>query len=142
MFIGHFAVGLAAKRAAPAVSLGVLFMACQLADLIWPSFVLTGLEQVEVEPGNTAFTPLRFVFYPYSHSLVALLGWGALAGVLYSVVRRASGRDALVVALVVLSHWALDALTHRPDMPLTIGDRRVWASGSGITWRRRSSSRA
>ncbi len=121
MFIGHFAVGLAAKRAAPAVSLGVLFMACQLADLIWPSFVLMGLEQVEVDPGNTAFTPLRFVFYPYSHSLLALLGWGGLAGVLYSVVRRASGHDALVVALVVLSHWALDALTHRPDMPLTIG---------------------
>jgi hypothetical protein len=126
MFVGHFAVGLAAKRAAPAVSLGVLFMACQLADLIWPTLVLMGIEQVEVDPGNTAFTPLRFVFYPYSHSLVALLGWGGLTGVMYAIVRRATGRDAVVIALVVLSHWALDALTHRPDMPLTItGSTRV-----------------
>ncbi len=126
MFIGHFGVGLAAKRAAPAVSLGLLFMACQLADLIWPTLVLMGIEQVEVEPGHTAFTPLRFVFYPYSHSLVALLGWGGLTALLYAVIRRASLRDAVVVALVVLSHWALDALTHRPDMPLTItGSARV-----------------
>jgi hypothetical protein len=126
MFIGHFAVALAAKRAAPAVSLGVLFLACQLADLAWPTFVLMGIEQVEVEPGNTAFTPLRFVFYPYSHSLVALLGWGGLTALLYAVIRRASGWDAMVIALVVLSHWGLDALTHRPDMPLTItGATRV-----------------
>jgi hypothetical protein len=126
MFVGHFAVALAAKRAAPAVSLGVLFLACQLADLAWPTFVLMGIEQVEVEPGNTAFTPLRFVFYPYSHSLVALLCGGGLTALLYAVIRRASGWDAMVIALVVLSHWGLDALTHRPDMPLTItGATRV-----------------
>lgn len=126
MFIGHFAVGLAAKRVAPAVSLGVLFLACQLADLTWPTFVLMGIERVVVEPGNTAFTPLRFVFYPYSHSLVALLGWGGLTALLYAVIRRASAWDAMVIALVVLSHWALDALTHRPDLPLTItGPTRV-----------------
>ncbi len=126
MFIGHFAVGLAAKRAVPAVSLGMLFLACQLADLVWPTFVLLGLEEVRVEPGHTAFTPLRFVSYPYSHSLMALAGWGALAAVAYGGRGRATGRSALAIVLVVLSHWALDALTHAPDMPLTVtGTTRV-----------------
>ena len=64
MFIGHFAVSFAAKRAVPSVSLGVLFLAAQLADLVWPTLVLLGVERVEIDPGNTAFTPLNFVFYP------------------------------------------------------------------------------
>ena len=64
MFIGHFALGLAAKRAAPQVSLAVLFAAAQLADVLWPIFVALGLEQVRIAPGNTAFTPLEFVSYP------------------------------------------------------------------------------
>ena len=81
MFIGHFAVALGAKRAMPSVSLGMLFLACQLADLLWPTLLLLGLEVVEIDPGNTAFTPLNFVSYPYSHSLVGLALWSALAGV-------------------------------------------------------------
>ncbi len=126
MFIGHFAVGFAAKRAVPAVSLGMLFFACQLADLVWPNLVLLGIERVDVDRGNTAFTPLDFVSYPYSHSLLALTGWSALVGVLYRLVRCAAKPAAVVVALIVLSHWVLDVLTHRPDMPLTIwGTARV-----------------
>lgn len=71
MFIGHFAVGFGAKRVAPSVSLGTLFLACQLLDLVWPLLVLLGIEVVEIAPGITAVTPLDFTFYPYSHSLVA-----------------------------------------------------------------------
>jgi hypothetical protein len=120
MFIGHFAVGFGAKRAVPAVSLGSLFLACQLADLIWPNLVLLGIERVEIDPGNTAVTPLDFASYPYSHSLVALVGWGLAFAVLYRLVRRGTWSAALTLAAVVLSHWVLDVVSHRPDMPITL----------------------
>ena len=124
MFIGHFAVAFGAKRAAPAVSLGTLFLAAQLADLLWPNFVLLGLEHFEVRPGATLVTPLEFVSYPYSHSLVALIGWSALAAALYGMMRR-STVGALVIAAAVLSHWLLDVVTHKPDMPITFGGPRL-----------------
>lgn len=122
MFIGHYAVALAAKKAAPAVSLGTLFLAAQLADLVWPVLVLAGVERFEIRPGVTAFTPLDFLHYPYSHSLVALAAWGAALGAGYMVARRAGVRPAIVLAALVLSHWVLDFVTHRPDMPLTLAD--------------------
>ncbi len=120
MFIGHFAVGLAAKRLVPAVSLGTLFLAAQLADLVWPTLVLLGFESFSIRPGITAVTPLDFSHYPYSHSLVALAGWGGLLGVVYLFVRRSLPGAAMLFALV-LSHWLLDFASHRPDMPLTLG---------------------
>jgi membrane-bound metal-dependent hydrolase YbcI (DUF457 family) len=122
MFVGHFALAFGAKKYAPQVSLGVLFLACQLADLLWPNLVLLGLERFEIDPGNTAMTPLSFVHYPYSHSLIALLVWGALFGALYSVLNRAGIKTALIIAGLVLSHWVLDVVTHRPDMPIALGD--------------------
>jgi hypothetical protein len=120
MFIGHFAVAFAAKRIAPAVSLGTLFLAAQLADLIWPVLVLLGVEVVEIRPGVTAMTPLDFVRYPYSHSLVALAAWSALLGGAWLLRHRTATSSALVVAAVALSHWLLDVISHRPDMPLTL----------------------
>jgi hypothetical protein len=120
VFIGHFAVAFAAKRAAPEVSLGTLFLAAQLADLIWPTLVLFGVESFSIRPGLTAVTPLDFTNYPYSHSLVALAGWGFALGVAYYLLRRGVV-GAAVLFFVVLSHWVLDVATHRPDMPLTIG---------------------
>ncbi len=122
MFIGHFAVAFAAKRTAPTVSLGTLFLACELADLIWPVLVLAGVEHVAIAPGITVVTPLDFQSYPYSHSLVALAVWAALAALAYKIVRGSPPAAALVtIAAVVLSHWVLDVVSHRPDMPLTIG---------------------
>jgi len=120
VFIGHFAVGFAAKRAAPSVSLGTLFVACELVDLIWPVFLLTGIERARIEPGITAFTPFDFVHYPWTHSLLMSAAWAALFGVLYLSIRKNS-RAAMVVALVVLSHWFLDLIVHRPDLPLVPG---------------------
>ena len=122
MFIGHYAVAFAARKAVPAVSLGTLFLAVQLADLVWPVLVLAGVERFEIRPGITALTPLDFVHYPYSHSLAALAAWGAALGVGYMVARKAGVRTALLLAALVLSHWVLDFVTHRPDMPLTLGD--------------------
>ncbi|HEY5634507.1 MAG TPA: hypothetical protein VIT02_12165 [Burkholderiaceae bacterium] len=126
MFVGHFAVAFAAKRAAPQVSLGTLFFAAQLADLAWPTFVLLGLERVEIRHGITAVNPLDFQHYPYSHSLVALIAWGAALGIAWLLVRRGSLRTAALLAAVVLTHWVLDAVSHRPDMPIGLhGDARV-----------------
>jgi membrane-bound metal-dependent hydrolase YbcI (DUF457 family) len=124
MFIGHFAVGLAAKRIAPRVSLGTLFAAAQLLDLIWPALILLGVEKVRVDPGNTAFTPLDFVSYPWTHSLLMVLVWATLFALIY-LARTGSSRGAWVVGALVLSHWVLDYVSHRADLPLAPGAARV-----------------
>jgi FtsH-binding integral membrane protein len=132
MFVGHFALGLAAKRATPRVSLATLFAAAQLADLLWPFLLAAGVEQVRIDPGNTAFTPLDFVSYPYSHSLVMLIVWGVALGYGYTTLRRQNGRTFAVLAALVVSHWVLDVVTHRPDMPIYPGGPRfgleLWRS--------------
>ena len=122
MFIGHFALALGAKKFAPQVSLGILFLACQLADIIWPNLVLLGIERLEIEPGITIMTPLNFVHYPYSHSLVMLALWSAIFAALYAMIRHSNKKTVIVIAVLGLSHWILDVLTHRPDMPITAGD--------------------
>ncbi len=121
MFIGHFAVAFAAKKLAPKPSLGTHFIAVQFADLLWPPLLLLGMEKVAIEPGNTAFTPLNFISYPISHSLMMSIVWSLLfAGVYYLIKKDMKG--AAVLGLAVLSHWILDVFTHRPDMPLTPGE--------------------
>lgn len=122
MFIGHFAVGFALKRAAPEANLGWLIAAPILLDLVWPIFVLAGIERVAIDPGNTAFTPLNFISYPYSHSLAAALFWSIILAVVYRAFSGSrSRRGALIVAIGVFSHWILDVATHRADMPLYPG---------------------
>jgi len=120
MFIGHYALGLAAKRLAPRTSLGTLFAAPTFADLLWPVFLLLGWEQARMVPGPNPFLNLWLDSIPVSHSLVALIAWGLLFGYLYRK-RTGYARGALVVGLLVLSHWVLDVVTHRPDMPLYPG---------------------
>ena len=128
MFIGHFAVALAAKRAAPEVSLGTLFLAAQLADLVWPTLVLLGVEAFTVRPGITAVTPLEFTRYPYSHSLMGMAVWGAGLGLTYHAFRRRVPAAFLLFG-VVLSHWVLDFVTHRPDLPLTLTGAQRYGLG-------------
>src|SRR5215475_14568193 len=124
MFIGHFALGFAAKRAAPRLSLAALFAAAQLADVMWPVLVGLGIEQVRIDPGNTAFTPLEFVSYPYSHSLLFLCLWGVVFGLICAGIVH--DRRALPIAAVLsISHWVLDWITHRPDMPLYPGSIKL-----------------
>jgi hypothetical protein len=120
MFVGHFAVGLGAKRLTPQTSLGTLFLAAQFIDLLWPTFLLTGLERVEIEPGNTVVTPLNFVHYPWTHSLLMVIGWAVLTGGAAAVAGR-SQKPAFILGGLVLSHWLLDALSHRPDLPVLPG---------------------
>lgn len=117
MFIGHFAVGFAGKGLARKASLGTLFLAVQFLDLLWPTFLLLGLESVRIAPGITPFSPFDFVSYPFTHSLIVSIGWSVLFGHIYFVITR-RGREAITLAFCVLSHWILDFATHRPDLPL------------------------
>ncbi len=132
MFIGHFALGFGAKVVAPRVSLGALFLAAQFIDLLWPTFLLFGIERVRIEPGATAVTPLVFEHYPYSHSLLAVLCWAVVLGVVYGL-RRRDRIGAVVLGTLVLSHWLLDLMVHRPDLPLspwgdTVAGLHLWSS--------------
>lgn len=126
MFIGHYAAALAAKKAAPETSLGTLFMASQFIDLLWPIFLLLGIENVRIDPGNTAFTPLDFYNYPYSHSLLFVLIWAVLFGIVYFFIKKYR-TGAVVLSLLVLSHWLLDLIVHKPDLPFAPG-----TSGAGL----------
>jgi membrane-bound metal-dependent hydrolase YbcI (DUF457 family) len=125
MFIGHHAAAFAAKPLAPRISLGTLFAATILLDLVWPILLILGIEHVRLAPGITAFTPFDFYDYPVTHSLVAALGWSIVLAVLYRLIARAEARATLVVGAAVFSHWVLDFVTHRPDLPLWPGGPKV-----------------
>ena len=118
MFIGHFAVAFAAKKAAPTVSLGTLMLAAQFVDMLWPVFLLLGFEHVRIAPGITAFTPFDFYDYPISHSLLTGMEWGLVFGGAYYSFRSKDIRAAWILAGCVVSHWFLDVASHRPDMPI------------------------
>ena len=118
MFVGHYGVSFAAKKAEPAIPLWVLFIAVQLLDVLWAPFVLLGIEKVRIVPGITASNPLDLYYMPYTHSLLAAIGWSVVAFLVYRVVRPVPPRAAAIVGVAVFSHWVLDFLVHRPDLPL------------------------
>ena len=134
MFLGHYGIALAAKRVVPRTSLGALTFAAEFLDELWPILLLLGIEQVRIAPWlithssstvpserhATSATPLDFVYYPFSHSLLMAVVWGALIGAAYMVFRRYP-RGAWVVGLLVVSHWFLDLPMHRADLPLWPG---------------------
>lgn len=117
MFIGHFGVGFAVKKIDSKPSLGTMFLAAQFLDLIWPIFILIGLETVKIVPGLTASNPLEFTYYPFSHSLLLVFCWGFLFGFIYYLAKR-NLKSAVILGLLVISHWVLDLVVHIPDLPL------------------------
>jgi hypothetical protein len=117
MFIGHFAVGFAAKRVAPEIKLWQALLAASFIDVLWPVFLILGIETVAIEPGVTEMTPLNFIAYPWSHSLLICVVWAVAFGGLYRW-RQGTLRGALWLGALVVSHWVLDFVSHRPDMPL------------------------
>ena len=134
MFIGHFAIGFAAKKYAPRASLALLLTAPLFSDLLWPPLLLLGWERVRIDPGNTKFTPLDLVYYPWSHSLLLCVVWATAFAFLYvGITHYRPGMVA--VSIGVLSHWVLDWITHGPDMPLYPGGPRfglgLWNSIAG-----------
>ncbi len=133
MFLSHFAVGIASKRFAPRAPLAWLLAAPMLADIIWPVLVLAGAERVRITQDANPFHVLQFDSYPWSHSLLMDLAWGVILGL---IVGRFWGKRAgVVVAAGVVSHWVLDWISHRPDVPLVPGGRRygldLWSSPAG-----------
>jgi hypothetical protein len=128
MFVGHYALGLATKRLAPRTSLGALIAAPILLDLLWPIFLLIGWEYVSIEPNPNPFLRLHFDAYPISHGLVAVIGWATLFASIYlGVARYLIG--AITIWFSVISHWLLDYLVHRPDLPLYAGSNRLLGLG-------------
>ena len=133
MFVGHYAVGLAAKRFAPRTSLGILIAAPILLDLIWPILLLIGWEHVSIVDSRNPFLRLQFDSYPISHGLVAVIGWATLfASIYFGLARYLAG--AIAIWLGVISHWLLDYVVHRPDLPLYAGASRLLGAG---LWNRR-----
>ena len=124
MFLGRFAVAMAGKKFASTASLGTLVLSTQFADCLWPVLLLLGIEQVRIVPGTTRVTPLDFISYPISHSLLLQLVWGLLLGGAYFFWRR-DLRTAPVVGALLPTHWLLDYFAHRPDMPLYPGGPKV-----------------
>lgn len=118
MFIGHFGLSFGAKKLAPQVSLGTLFIATQFVDILWPFLLITDIEQVAITPGYTKMNAFEFIHYPYTHSLLMGLVWGLIVGALYFLIKKDRG-GALVIGLAVLSHWFLDLIVHVADLPLT-----------------------
>ena len=147
MFIGHFGVAFAVKRIAPRTSLGTTFAAAQLADLFWPIFLLLGLEQVQIAPKeHNPFLTLDFTNYPWSHGLLPELAAGALLGALYFAVTRYR-RGAIVVGLLVPSHWLIDLFVHVRDLPLYPGGSArfgfgLWRNPTDTSTRSRGTVRA
>ena len=128
MFVGHYGVGLAAKRLAPETSLGTLVLAALLADLLAWALVVTGIEHFAIKPGITTTNPLDLYDYPISHSLATDALWGALLAAGYYLVRR-HWRGTLLIFAAVLSHWLLDFVAHRADMPLAPGIHKYYGLG-------------
>lgn len=128
MFLGHYAVGLASKQFAPRASLGVLIAAPILLDLLWPIFLLLGWESVSIEAARNPFLRLHFDSYPISHGLLAVVGWATLfASIYFGLARYVNG--AIAIWFGVISHWLLDYIVHRPDLPLSAGSERVFGLG-------------
>ncbi len=117
MFIGHYGVGLAAKNPSPAISLATIFLAAQWLDLIWPILLLLNIEHVTIHAGDTRVSPLEFDYYPFSHSLLFVILWGLVLGVIYYLV-KGNKKNSLIIGLLVISHWVLDLIVHRPDLPI------------------------
>ena len=128
MFIGHFGVGFGAKKIISKPSLGTLFLASQFIDLLWPLFLLFGIEQVKIDPGNTVVTPLNFIYYPFSHSLIGVLIWAILFAGVYFLLKK-DLKVAVWLGILVTSHWILDLLTHRPDLPLLFNNETMVGFG-------------
>lgn len=120
MFVAHFAAGFAGKRAAPRISLGTLVLAALWADLLTWTLVLAGVEHIAIQPGITTTNALNLYDYPISHSLVMDILWGLAFGGIYYLVRK-DWRGSAVLFAAVMSHWVLDFIAHRPDMPLLPG---------------------
>jgi len=132
MLIGHYAVALAAKRTEPRASLGLLFLAVQFADLLFFPLVVIGVESAQIVPNLTEASHFELESAPFTHGLLgsALTALAIYVG--FRLLARRSGvetRIPLVMAVAVMSHWALDVIVHTPDMAIVTGGDPVVGFG-------------
>jgi len=120
MFIGHFAVGFAAKKFAPRTSLALLLAAPLFLDILWPIFLALGWEHFRVVPGITRYNAFDLYDFPWSHSLLMSVAWATMFSLIYYGVSHYRP-GALAIWIGVVSHWIFDWITHIPDMPLYPG---------------------
>lgn len=120
MFIGHFAMGFAGKAAAPKINLGWLMTAGVFVDLVFTVFLLVGVEHARIVPGFTQANPFDLYDFPWSHSLAANIGWSLLVALGWWSWRK-NVREAMIIGLVVMSHWVLDLMSHIPDLAMWPG---------------------
>jgi hypothetical protein len=119
LFTGHYSVSFAGRAAEKRIPLWLLFVAVQFIDVLWSIFVLLGIEKVRIVPGITASNALDLYYMPYTHSLLGVLCWSALAYVVCQLIPQLRGqRTGLILAAAVFSHWILDLIVHRPDLAL------------------------
>ena len=131
MFAGHIGAALAIGRAEPGVNIGMFVTAALLLDLLLWLFVLLGWESVAI-PADFASTHQAAFLFPYSHGLLASVAWSAVAavaGLLLYARCQWKWRAAMLLAVAVFSHWVLDAVVHRPELPLAGAASRVVGLG-------------
>ncbi len=121
MFAGHIGAALALGRAERQVNVGLFVVAALLLDVVLWVLVLLGRESVAI-PADFARTHQPEFVFPFSHGLAAAAAWSALGAIVaWIACARLPGsraRVALIAAAAVFSHWLLDALVHRPELPL------------------------
>src|SRR5262245_34853334 len=127
MLVGHLGAGLAAKAVEPRLGLGTLFAAAMLLDALLWAMVLIGTEAATV-PGDYATQHYLYFNFPYSHSLLAAILWSVVGAIAWAALTRGGqfsgrifSRSAVIIALLVFSHWLLDFLVHPSQLPITPG---------------------
>jgi hypothetical protein len=124
MFVGHYSAALAAKAAEPRAPLWTYVIGCQLLDVAWAGFIMTGVEKAGVDPSLPG-SPLVLYDMPFTHSLPGALVWSAAGALAVRFAMRLPWRAAVFVGLTVFSHWLADLLVHRPDLELWFGGAKV-----------------
>jgi hypothetical protein len=120
LIAGHFGFAAAVKARAPSVPLWALMLGCQWLDVVFVPLLLAGVERLEPIAGSRPGAYGESIIHAdYSHSLVGALVLSALFGAIAGL--RYGRRSAVVLGLVAFSHWMLDLLMHRDDMPVLPG---------------------
>ena len=124
MFVGHYAAAFAAKAIEPKTPLWTLALGCQLLDVGWGVFVITGIERAQIDRSLAGY-PAVLEYMPYTHSLPAAALWSVGAALLVKALLRLPWAACVAIGAVVFSHWLLDLIVHRPDLELWFGGEKV-----------------
>jgi hypothetical protein len=120
MIAGHFGFAAAAKSREPGTPLWVLMLATAWLDVVFVPLLLSGIETVQPAVEDHKGYGDLIIHADYTHSLVGMIVLSAVLGGAAALLW--GRRSGVVVGLVAASHWVLDLLFHRADMPILPGD--------------------